>query len=1391
MEYALPSPADHCHVQILVKPIGQLPSSIFDRLLKKLENKLCGVEVLTSKSIRRLIFPKFIQQVNPNLAKFAEFQAFRKIFGLICIGQYNGFYLNSSFASSPNLSPNENNYNQEIRRSSVAKMASLEPDCSLKTEDGEGDDKQTSDPEAKQMNILKQEYQKLKQEFNDQLVDSRCVLFGFSSSQNSTEILSFPRSDDISLLYDQLEACTRDLLRSIYVVLDSKRLDTSFERMDSPPYILLQEEEKYLMGIDNVKSKNHKKKCIGRLRKRLADYAFLTGYFEGALNSYHSSIELLKSTQDMLWLAAAAEGWCCAAMIIKYSQHLSPYQKDNNFNREGLRYETKLENRISVTTTTSSTSQQHHSRYRRSDDAAKIIINQTDTCESDNESNNDTSSSTFVGSKTFPLAEDQKEEGDKIGDSKRLDKNKQQKLLNNLPLKNKNLQILSPLNSSTFPSPSGMSSAFKSSSVQNLSTNIPNLNINGKPTAGTPPTTTATISSKNPLINRNEIFEKFGQSLENYARYSFAVYIEYECMMRAVHLQVVNHQYVEVEAFLREQTCRFLDDKFVTFNNIMKSYICLATAEIYRKIGFKRKFAFFLRLAVFFRLYMENQSEAEYKKVYPYLNESLSGYKIDWRLLSNISTSKKNSLKTQFLTKLGSSETFSLQIKAVHEVFTVAMRAGFYDIATRHLCFMLEAFFDHLDKATSLALVEELTKLNYQNKKGQQNLLHDLEKPITLDSVPSVLLPPLQFTKFPIIKNISILPLAEHLSPSIHPSTSNQSRIFIYSPFQQTFKEDIIYWVVGCHCGISIQVENPLPIELIVDNLKLITEGCDFEPHYLRLNLPSCYGGGPCIDKTTKNLVKLMGIPRSTGTLKIVGYSCELLGCRNICKFSQEEITTTSTLQSSKKFYSVRILPNLPLLRIETSLKRSPTLYENPNEAIAELCVFSGQSFPCKLTLYNSSSSVGIKRINIKIQQPQVAAGTKLLRIDDELKEFSNEFDFILNDLKAGERREIFVQIFGIDAATATPLDNNEAQKSGGNSTNKFGVEQKVYIRRPTSSNLSTTIISDADLSLYQLKEKEQKQQNKQKQKIIHSTASTPLLKQTSDDDNISCTSTTTTGSATTLSSPQQQQHHYDLIPYTGRLLMAELAFTYIADLETENQEEYIRFAKLQLAITIVPAVCVSNWQVLAGDGPFSRYVAIDLSNQTENEAQLTFGSNNKKTTIVVQPKEICRVPLLCPCCTQIRSISFHRVTKCASYIMQMQEIALLRSKIEKHLLNHLEINWRIEQLNLNGQVPVGSLLSSVSFLRQMALPTLTIALQIDNQTSPKTSTTTNNDFNVVQVGEIVCVSISIYFSIGGTLTGELSLGCYQNFQNNTNTNNNTSIEHPDKFLFLVQIVYL
>jgi hypothetical protein len=87
--------------------------------------------------------------------------------------------------------------------------------------------------------------------------------------------------------------------------------------------------------------------------------------------------------------------------------------------------------------------------------------------------------------------------------------------------------------------------------------------------------------------------------------------------------------------------------------------------------------------------------------------------------------------------------------------------------------------------------------------------------------------------------------------------------------------------------------------------------------------------------------------------------------------------------------------------------------------------------------------------------------------------------------------------------------------------------------------------------------------------------------------------------------------------------LSAEFTFNYIADLKTENGEEYMRFAKLPLAITIVPAVNVSNWNILAGDSPFTRYIVVDVSNQTDSEAELSYGPDKRKIT--VQPKEICR----------------------------------------------------------------------------------------------------------------------------------------------------------------------
>uniref|UniRef100_A0A915DKZ0 Trs120/TRAPPC9 TPR region domain-containing protein n=1 Tax=Ditylenchus dipsaci TaxID=166011 RepID=A0A915DKZ0_9BILA len=121
-------------------------------------------------------------------------------------------------------------------------------------------------------------------------------------------------------------------------------------------------------------------------------------------------------------------------------------------------------------------------------------------------------------------------------------------------------------------------------------------------------------------------------ALENYGKYSFASHIEYECVIRAVHVFIYHRLYIEAESFVRDRMGKFLDDKFVVFDNIMKAQICLSCASVYNSIGFRRKHAFFLRLSVLFRLNVaddETRTGAkDYQLIYPILYKSLRGYGI-------------------------------------------------------------------------------------------------------------------------------------------------------------------------------------------------------------------------------------------------------------------------------------------------------------------------------------------------------------------------------------------------------------------------------------------------------------------------------------------------------------------------------------------------------------------------------------------------------------------------------------------------------------------------------------------------------------------------------------------------------------------------------------------
>lgn len=164
-------------------------------------------------------------------------------------------------------------------------------------------------------------------------------------------------------------------------------------------------------------------------------------------------------------------------------------------------------------------------------------------------------------------------------------------------------------------------------------------------------------------------------------------------------------------------------------------------------------------------------------------------------------------------------------------------------------------------------------------------------------------------------------------------------------------------WVVDAVCQVTVQVQNLLPTELVVHSLVLHTEGCDFEAVPVRLNLAAASNPSNSLSVPTiatsqnsgsqKDLVNdsietdqptsstaeiaLIGVPRSEGTLRVTGYSYVVF-----------DMETRCYLQSNQEL-SVQVLPALPKLQLQTSLKRAPVVDED-DAGIGEATIFSGQT---------------------------------------------------------------------------------------------------------------------------------------------------------------------------------------------------------------------------------------------------------------------------------------------------------------------------------------------------------------------------------------------------------------------------------------------------------------
>ncbi|GMT33613.1 hypothetical protein PFISCL1PPCAC_24910 [Pristionchus fissidentatus] len=803
-----------------------------------------------------------------------------------------------------------------------------------------------------------------------------------------------------------------------------------------------------------------------------------------------------------------------------------------------------------------------------------------------------------------------------------------------------------------------------------------------------------------------EILEKIEMALENYTKFSFAALAEYECMMVAVESCRMEKDFIAMEQLHREKVGKYLDDSFTRFDHHTKAIICAHAALLYKAMGFRRKHAFFSRLGVLFRLHIEEANQrtpSDYRAVYPTLYKTLTGYGI---------TERPDPSSGLFCSEAVAGGPVQLQIKALHEVFTSAMRAHYHEAAIRHCCYLLQVYYDHMDASMVGRLFGDLEMLVRQRAASlslsSSSSLHHLGQHLSLECG-GIILPPVQMTRFPMISDAILCPLPSHLAPRVIPASSDGPSIFIYSPFQNKNDDATQAWVVDCACSISVLVYNCRPTELVVEDVLLITDGVPFESVPVRMTLP------PATEGAAPARIKLIGIPRSAGMLTISGYSCTVFGVRNVCRL-QSEVSGGG----SKTPLQIQILPALPLMTFDTTLPRAPITDTSENdESVAELRVYSGQTFDHILTVLNSSKTMAIKNVRLAVQQPKVAGGPSMIEVlreeKEEGEEEGNEKEKEEGEVKLRgafkksddifsvsplESRRIRMKIFGIDPTTTT--DDGEGGGGGGGGG---GGE---------ASARASQVLSGSSLT-----------------------------------------------SNGVIEGGGGGQH--DLIPYTGRLLVAQLVFTYEADLIGPQGECYSRRGCFRLLISIVPALSVSSWSVLPGDGPFSRYIVVDVSNASDADAELVYGGTK---SISVQPRETCRVPLLSECCLEVGGRAFHAASQCDSHHMQRIEIERLRRRLELHVARHLDIRWTIPSYELDGLVPVGALLSSVTLLKQLVLPALSLTLSV-NDSGRQTEVDVS-----VGIGELVNLRVDIVSSLDYELVGGLMLSCYQEM--NTPSSNPT-----------------
>uniref|UniRef100_A0A8C8IBN5 Trafficking protein particle complex 9 n=1 Tax=Oncorhynchus tshawytscha TaxID=74940 RepID=A0A8C8IBN5_ONCTS len=413
--------------------------------------------------------------------------------------------------------------------------------------------------------------------------------------------------------------------------------------------------------------------------------------------------------------------------------------------------------------------------------------------------------------------------------------------------------------------------------------------------------TSSEIGRAKNCLGPEDIIEKYKEAISYYGKYKNAGVIELEACVKAVRVLAIQKRAMEASEFL--QNAVYINLGQLSEEEKIQRYSILS--ELYHLIGFHRKSAFFKRVAAM-QCVAPTIPEPGWRACYKLLLETLPGY--------SLSLDPKDFSKGTRL-----------------------------DMPLLYTCFALGCHRPHKTHLKKKEVTQSLE--NYTSKcPGGMEVL----------TLPDGLkLPPVAFTKLPIIRSVKLLDLPVSLRPhkqkGLLENNMSTKSPFIYSPIimhtrgEERNKKIEFQWVQGEVCEVQLMVYNPMPFELRVEHMGLLTSGVEFEALPAALSLPAESGLYP---------VTLVGVPRTAGNITVNGYHTSVFGVTSDCLLEGLPSVLTSGCV-------VEVIPSLPRLQLSTSLPRSAHPLQPSKEELSSsvsVQLFNGETQHLTITLENIGS---------------------------------------------------------------------------------------------------------------------------------------------------------------------------------------------------------------------------------------------------------------------------------------------------------------------------------------------------------------------------------------------------------------------------------------------------